>query len=160
MGGLLILPVFFASKPNLGKSTSSVILCDFDYKAEKAFEVFSQRWRFVSKFRWPQVGQLKGQVKKVEVRRTFHGVHIYVYLEVKLPDMLLVLIQYALGSDFRREALNFGRIMENTKNDSNLLYTEKWAARREGYQILSKETLDRRLTQKLHRVVFQRRRRL
>jgi hypothetical protein len=146
--------LFLPSKLNLGKSTSSVILTDFDYTAEKAFDVFSQRWRFVSKFHWPQVGQLKGKVERVEVRRTYHGVHIYVYPKVKLPEMLLVLIQYALGSDFRREALNFGRIMENTKNDSNLLYTEKWAARRNGYEILSQEKLDRRLTRKLHRVIF------
>jgi hypothetical protein len=156
MGGLLTFPHFF-TKPNLGKSTSNVILLDYDYKAEKAVGVFMKRYPFVSRFRWPKVGQLKCKVKRVEVRRTFHGVHIYVYLKMMLPDLLLTLIQYALGSDFRREALNFGRIMEDTKNDSNLLYCEKWAARRDGYEILSQERLDRRLTRKLHRVVFLRR---
>lgn len=150
----MTLPHFLRSKPNLGKSTSNVILLDYDYDADKAVEVFSKRWPFVSKFRWPVVDQLKGKVNWVEARRTYHGLHIYVDLKMRLPDLLLILVQYALGSDFRREALNFGRIMENTKNDSNLLYREKWAARRDGYEIQSQETLDRRLTRKLHRTIF------
>jgi hypothetical protein len=155
MGGLLIT-LHFSTRPNLGKSTSPIILGDYDYRAEKAVEMFSKRWPFVSKFRWPRVGRLKGKVKRVEVWRTCHGLHIYVYLKVILPDLLLNVIQYALGSDFRREALNFGRIMEDTKNDANLLYCEKWAARRDGYEIRSRETFDRRLTRKLHGIVFHR----
>lgn len=152
----MTFPQFLASKPNLGKSSSKGILLDFDFDAEKAVEVFSKRWPFVSKFRWPKAGRLKGKVKRVEVRRTFHGVHIYVYLKMMLPDLLLIIIQYALGSDFRREALNFGRIMDETRNDANLLYREKWAARHDGYEIRSREKLDRRLTRKLHRIIFHR----
>jgi hypothetical protein len=78
---------------------------------------------------------------------------------MRLPDLLLNKIQSALGSDFRREALDFGRIMDNAKNGWNLLYLEKWAARCDGYEIRSRETLNRRLTRKLHRVVFDLRKR-
>ncbi|MGA2462139.1 MAG: hypothetical protein ABSF82_12040 [Candidatus Bathyarchaeia archaeon] len=77
---------------------------------------------------------------------------------MKLPDLLLNMIQSALGSDFRREALDLRRIIDDTKNDWNLLYLEKWKVRPNGYEIRSQETPDRRLTRKLHRVIFQRRR--
>ena len=159
MDRLLTLLHFFIPKPCLGKSNSNVILLDFDYEAEKAVEVFAKRWAFVSKFRWPKVGQLKGKVKRPEARRTYHGVHIYLHLKMRLPDLLLNMIQFALGSDFRREALDLRRIMEDTKNDWNLLYLEKWKARPDGYEIRSQETLDRTLTRRLHRIIFHRRRR-
>ena len=158
MGGLLTLPHFFSSKPDLGKSTTDLILLDYDYPPEKAVELFSERWPFASKFRWPIAGQLKRKVKRVEARRTYHGLHIYLQLKMKLPDLLLTMLQSALGSDFRREALDLRRIIDDTKNDWDLLYLEKWKARRDGYELRSQETPDRRLTRKLHRIIFQRRR--
>lgn len=99
---------------------------------------------------------MKDKVKRVEARRTHHGLHIYLHLKMKLPDLLLNMIQSALGSDFRREALDLQRIMDGTKNDWNLLYLEKWRARPDGYEIRSQETPDRRLTRKLHRIIFRR----
>jgi hypothetical protein len=130
-----------------------VLLLDYDLTPSEVIRLFEERWGFNSKFRWPKIGRLR--VKEAQAWRTTRGCHIRLRLRNHVPDLLLILIQNLMGSDFRREALNFRRLVEldDFKNDWNLLFFEKWKPRPDGYDVISQERPDRGLTRRIEHII-------
>jgi hypothetical protein len=54
---------------------------------------------------------------------THKGVHIYVWVKPEVEPMRIPLLQYLLGSDFKRECINFFRYIKGI--DINVLFAGK-----------------------------------
>jgi len=123
------------------QNTSSEILLDLDHYTRKGVLhlINSKRWRFLLRYNFPVFGQL--QVKHVGVRATWHGQHICLQTVNKIPALLLVFLQTAFGDDVRRSSKNLTRILEEHIQKFNVLFPEK-------FKVLSKETLDPKLSKK------------
>jgi len=99
-------------------------LIDIDYKPtnpNKFTEEFINKLKFVEDI-------LKVFVEEVEVFETKKGIHIYVYAssERKISDEEIVVIQLALGSDYKREIFNWSRVISNPKPKHwNVLFKSK-----------------------------------
>ena len=61
---------------------------------------------------------------KVSVYETNKGFHFYLDLEYSLHEWEILLIQALLGSDFKRETLNYFRV-RNDERHWNVLFKEK-----------------------------------
>jgi len=99
-------------------------LIDIDYKPtnpNKFAEEFTNKIKFVEDI-------LKIFVEEVEVFETKKGIHVYVYAssERKISDEEIVVIQLALGSDYKREIFNWSRVISNPKPKHwNVLFKSK-----------------------------------
>jgi len=88
-------------------------LVDIDYKPKDLQKFVDE---FVSKLEF--VGDiLRIYFDEVEVYETVKGIHIYIYAssERKISDGEIVVIQLALGSDYKRELFNWTRVISNPK---------------------------------------------
>jgi hypothetical protein len=54
---------------------------------------------------------------------THKGIHIYVWIKPEIEPMRIPLLQYFLGSDFKRECINFFRYIKGI--DINVLFAGK-----------------------------------
>jgi len=101
-----------------------IFLVDIDYKPEnpsKFAEEFADKLIFVS-------DMLKIFIDEVEVYETKRGIHIYVYASSKrkVSDEEIVVIQLALGSDYKREIFNWTRVISNPRPKRwNVLFKDK-----------------------------------
>ena len=118
-----------------------------DFDAKKRSQVvrdFTTGWGFLG--RWLRV-------VAVDASRTRHGWHVRLYFANSIPDLILVCIQLTLGSDRKRELLNFRRVV-NGEPCWNRLSACKTHIRRNGAtEIISEEIFDGELTEKLARIV-------
>jgi len=90
-----------------------VFMIDVDFKPEipnKFAEEFVEKLSFVSDI-------LKIHIDDVEVFETKRGLHIYVYASSfrNISDEEIVVIQLALGSDYKREIFNWTRVISNPR---------------------------------------------
>lgn len=90
-----------------------VFMVDVDFKPEipnKFAGEFVERLSFISDI-------LKIHIDDVEVFETKRGLHIYVYASSfrSIPDEEIVVIQLALGSDYKREIFNWTRVISNPR---------------------------------------------
>jgi len=98
---------------------------DFDFKP-KNLKKFAEE--FVNKLDF--IRYVMGiYVESVEVYETSKGLHIYVYVFTKrqLTNQDIVVLQLALGSDYKRELFNWVRVRQN--NDIkhwNILFRRKY----------------------------------
>jgi len=88
-------------------------LIDIDYKPEnpsKFVEEFVNKLIFIEDI-------LKVFTDEIEVYETRRGIHIYVYASSKrkISDEEIVVIQLALGSDYKREIFNWSRVISNPR---------------------------------------------
>jgi len=101
-----------------------IFLVDIDYKPKnpsKFAEEFADKLIFVS-------DMLKIFIDEVEVYETKRGIHIYVYASSKrkVSDEEIVVIQLALGSDYKREIFNWTRVISNPRPKRwNVLFRDK-----------------------------------
>jgi len=101
-----------------------IFLVDIDYKPEnpsKFAEEFADKLIFVS-------DMLKIFIDEVEVYETKRGIHIHVYASSKrkVSDEEIVVIQLALGSDYKREIFNWTRVISNPRPKRwNVLFKDK-----------------------------------
>jgi hypothetical protein len=131
---------------------STILMLDFDhYTRPQLLHYISRRWGFVFRFPFIPFGQLC--VQSIDVRRTRHGFHIRIFVENKIPPMQGVLLQLALGSDYRRECLNYNRIASSLESWNVLFYQKFDSVGR----ILSEERPDPQLSRTIAKliVVFQ-----
>jgi hypothetical protein len=68
--------------------------------------------------------EMKMKFIKGEVYKTVHGFHVYIWIMNTVSDTYLPFIQALMGSDWKRELLNFERILK-AESDWNVLFQEK-----------------------------------
>ena len=100
--------------------TDADILLDIDRKRISARE-FAERMRFISIF-------TAIEFKRLTIYETHKGLHVYLWCKNKKPSpQEKVVIQLALGSDYRREIFNWLRIKDNTEDARwNILFQGKY----------------------------------
>jgi len=101
----------------------TVLKIDIDYKPNDVYEFsakFADKLNFIQKF-------LGITVEYVEVYETEKGFHIYVYISEEIDDpKLIIILQLALGSDYKRELFNYTRAnTTNWKGEWNVLFKTK-----------------------------------
>lgn len=117
--------------------TTKVIKLDIDLKSTD----------YLQGFAFPQLKNVSEILKltytKVQVFETKHGYHIYLHMKIpkQICDLYLPCIQSLMGSDYKREALNFTRVLAGEQN-WNVLFKEK----HKGRKIVSKEIFKRKET--------------
>jgi len=67
----------------------------------------------------------KIRVSRIRALHTRKGWHVYIDLTNKLSDMEVVALQAILGSDWKREALNWRRAHRKECKNWNVLFFEK-----------------------------------
>ena len=100
--------------------TDADILLDIDRKRISARE-FAERMRFVSIF-------TAIEFKRLTIYETHKGLHVYLWCKDKKPSpQEKVVIQLALGSDYRREIFNWLRVTgTQTPKRWNILFQGKY----------------------------------
>jgi len=100
--------------------TDADILLDIDRKRISARE-FAERMRFISIF-------TAIEFKRLTIYETHKGLHVYLWCKDKKPSpQEKVVIQLALGSDYRREIFNWLRVKDNTEDARwNILFQGKY----------------------------------
>jgi len=100
--------------------TDADILLDIDRKRISARE-FAERMHFITMF-------VSIEFKKLSVYETHKGLHIYLWCKDKKPSpQETVVIQLALGSDYRREIFNWLRVKDDTEDARwNILFQGKY----------------------------------
>ncbi len=102
----------------------SVVKVDIDYKPPNVSlfaKEFAKKLKFVSKL-------LNLTVESVEAFETEKGYHVYVYFSGsrKLEDVEILVIQLALGSDYKRELYNMTRVLSEKYNGKwNVMFKYK-----------------------------------
>lgn len=93
----------------------NVVKLDFDYR--KNFQTLVKRLKF---FEYLDIFH----VKRIVVHRTVRGYHVRIVVDRKFEPVEIVLIQALLGSDYKREVLNFERVYKAGKF-FNVLHTSR-----------------------------------
>lgn len=90
----------------------------------------------------------------LRVFKTNHGYHVYLWYRNKIPDHEIIMLQMAMGSDFRRELFNMIRIRKwNSQSNWNVLFTRKYKFHRSGMELISCENPDERKENLLKRII-------
>jgi len=135
------------------------------------------RLTFLFRFTFPDIGRLK--LEAVGVARTVHGWHFVVTVVERIANKELILIQTALGSDYRRELGNLERSATMQGYSWNRLFSEKVneiTVRRKGrffrlrqllrleaydiketgrFKTVGKEIFDHQCSKQLHEIIRQ-----
>lgn len=100
--------------------TDAEILLDIDRKRISTRE-FAERMQFISAF-------MGIEFKRLRIYETRRGLHVYLWCGDKKPSpQEAVIIQLALGSDYRREIFNWLRVKDDTKGARwNILFQGKY----------------------------------
>jgi hypothetical protein len=83
--------------------------------------------------------------KSIIVYDTMKGHHIYITVENDLSDLDIVFLQLYLGSDKKRELLNYRRVKNDDKN-FNVLFEKKYTVQNDKITLTSYEVKNQRLT--------------
>jgi len=93
------------------------------------------------------------KVVGVKIHHTMNGFHARLVCDNEIDNVKAAFIQALLGSDYRRELSNLLKIERGSKN-WNVLFKQKWKTDRLGNEVLvSKETYDRELSEKVKRAI-------
>ena len=85
------------------------------------------------------------KVEWIKAYQTNKGYHVYIKIN-SIAEVYLYFVQLLLGSDWKRELLNFDRYLKGVPTEeNNILFSEKYE---EGKK-KSKERFDMRVTEKL-----------
>ncbi len=95
------------------KTYNYVFLVDIDFKPDNPMKFSKEFYEKLDFVRY----LLRIDIDEVEVFETRRGIHIYVYASSnrKISDEEIVVIQLALGSDYKRELFNWTRVISNPK---------------------------------------------
>lgn len=82
---------------------------------------------------WRRLRVCRLELRLMRIDRTQHGWHVVLWLKEPLEDWATLALQAILGSDPRREAMNFARLLAGPKDDWerqrwNILYERKVTA--------------------------------
>ncbi len=114
------------------RGTEITIDLDGIHSPASLLRFVTRNWWFPILFEWPVFGQLYMRKRHaVDVRKTSHsnGYHIRLFVKNKIPPLYLVMVQLSLGSDPKRDCLNFRRIIELKLKVWNILYRDKLTGR-------------------------------
>lgn len=65
------------------------------------------------------------ETKDTRFKKTKNGFHVYLYFKENLSDWQVLALQAILGSDWKREAINFRRLRQGSLKNWNVLFSEK-----------------------------------
>lgn len=103
----------------------SELKLDIDHK-DKAQAVDRIKWVLE---KLPEI-----EVERFRVKETENGYHLYIFLSEPILTMYRAFLQAILGSDWKRETLNFKRFLDG-EEDYNILFETKY----EGNKKVSEE---------------------
>ena len=92
-----------------------------------------------------QIFKLEVNFSKSKIFRTKKGHHIYLEVTNDLNDEFICFLQCAMGSDYRRECLNWRRIKfgEQWQKDTwNVLFAKKYYVDTKGNMTLASEEIE------------------
>jgi len=130
------------------------ILLDFDFKPkdlEKFAKELANKMSFIDFV-------FETTFTKCKVRETNKGLHIY--LEAIAPNQLnpvdIVVIQLALGSDYKRELFNYRRVKDKVITENwNILFKRKTTRDVEGNVKYESKEVENENTKKLQKLIMQ-----
>lgn len=137
------------SKFNIDESSTYTLTFDLDdMSAREVTRAFRDPWDFIKEICSLQADGLEAWSTSRE------SWHVEIHLQQPIPDLLAVFIQTVLKSDFKRETLNFMRILHSDE-PWNTLCSEKWHDTEDGEHVLiSREKPAPSLTKALERIVL------